>query len=177
MPRKRTKGSIQKAGNNRSHNSSRITRICSMSTPFVHSMSTPCVHNMSTPYVHSMSTPYVHSMSTPYVHNMSTPYVHSISTPYVHSMSTPYVHSMNTPYIHNRNRHWHTSGWKTSGCRQRKFINLQGGLKDDGPSINARYWNRHLQFWMQVYNEHEMKPPTFIAVSACWYIKLTLCCQ
>jgi hypothetical protein len=171
------KGSIQKAGNNCSLNRSRITRICSMSTPFVHSTSTPCVHNMSTPYFHSMSTPYVHSMSTlyvhsistphvhsmstPYVYSMSTPYVHSMNTPYVHNMSTPYVHSMSTPYIHNRNRHWHKSGWKTSGCRQRKFINLQVGLKDDGPCINARYWNRHLQFWMQVYKWTWNETPNF----------------
>jgi hypothetical protein len=39
------KGYIQKAGNNRCHNSSRITRICSMSTPYVHSMSTPYIHS------------------------------------------------------------------------------------------------------------------------------------
>ena len=144
MPRKRKKGSIQKAGNNRCHNSSRITRIC--------------------------------SMSTPYVHGMSASYVHGMSTPYVHGMSTSYVHGMSTSYVHGRNRR-HTSRWRPSGGRQRKFINLQGILKYEGPCIHALYWNRHLQFLMQVYNEHEMKPPTFIAIFACWYIKLTLCCQ
>jgi hypothetical protein len=99
------KGSIQKAGNNRSHNSIGITRICSMSTPFVHSMSTPCVHSMSTPYVHSMSTPHFHSMSTPYVHSMNTPYVHSMSTPYVDSMSTPHVCSEHEHTICSQHEH------------------------------------------------------------------------
>jgi hypothetical protein len=34
--------------------------------------------------------------------------------------------------------------------------------------------NIHIYIYIYIYNEREMKPGSFIAVSACWYIKLTL---